>query len=37
MYIASNARHIKTTDIQSVAFSALKAGNTDNVIIAINF
>lgn len=37
MYIASNAIHVKTTDIQSVGLSALKAGNTNNVIIAINF
>jgi hypothetical protein len=37
MYIASNAIHVKTTDIQSVDFSALKAGNTQSVIIAINF
>jgi hypothetical protein len=37
MYIASNAIHVKTTDIQSVGLSALKAGNTQRVIIAIDF
>ena len=37
MYIASNARHCITTDIQSVGLSALKAGNTQRVIISLSF
>lgn len=37
MYIASSARHVKTTDIQSVGLSALKAGNIQKVIISLSF
>ena len=37
IYIASNAIHDITTDIQSVGLSALKAGSTHKVIMAVNF
>jgi len=37
MYIASNARHVIITDIQSVGLSALNAGSIQRVIISSSF